>query len=271
MFEISLQRWLHQPIVINNDNLENLASKLSFSYQSPKILDHLPENLGIERALDILWSSLVFPELRGSKSDSTPIWIHNATLLSTHYANGIDLFSSEVSKMMDIADLNALFPSTLDKSIAKDVSICYEKLLRFGRSSNPLKTVSEEPLIAIYLKRWNQWSSNEDFFQILSLLPSIEGILTRAHVSYTLDTESVYVDPICAQAIWNTGLLDDNVDINSAQLHEELLCAVGSTIQEISTRSTQPSGVVIRALHTLFYEQIQHEMGRPWLWGHTTQ
>jgi hypothetical protein len=173
--------------------------------------------------------------------------------------------------MMDIADLNGLFPSTLDTNIAKDVSICYEKLLRFGNTNNPLKRVSEEPLMDIYLNRWNQWSSNEDFFQVLGLLPSIEGILTRSHISYTLNTEAVYVDPICAQAIWNTGLLDDNIDTNSTQLHEDLLCAVGSIIQGLSTQSTQPPGVVIRALHTLFNEQIQSEMGRPWLWGHTTQ
>ena len=119
--------------------------------------------------------------------------------------------------------------------------------------------------------KWEAWSSNEDFFQLLAIIPLIEGILTRAHISFTMDTETLYIDPICAQAIWNTGILDEHISEDSEQLPEEILGGVGAIVEQLTTLADQPSGLIIRALHNLFHTQVNDDSCRPWLWGHTNQ
>ena len=88
MYELSLQRWLNQTIVINEDKIENLSSLLSFAYRPHPILDHLPLNLGSERSLNIIWAALMLPQLTEKSSNVVPTWMNNATVLGTHFSNG---------------------------------------------------------------------------------------------------------------------------------------------------------------------------------------
>lgn len=271
MYELSLQRWLNQPIVINKDKLENISSQLTFLYKTPPLLDHLPLNIGSERSLDVIWSALMFPQLTEGFDSTIPIWMSNFKVLGTHLSNGIDLFSPSVAKNLDVADLHGLFPATLNPDIAKDVSLCFSKLLTFNHSNDVLKSIADESVLNIYLKQWNAWASNEEFFQVLGLIPLVEAILTRAHISFTMNTQNLYVDPICAQAVWNTGILDETISKDSEELPEEILGGVGSVMKSLCDRTNHSSGQVVRALHGLFQTQIEQESCRPWLWGHTTQ
>ena len=215
-------------------------------------------------------AALTLPQLTENSSDVVPTWMKNATVLGTHFSNGIDLFSPSVWSSMDVGDLNSLFPTTVNTVLAKDVSLCFAKLLQFNRSNNPMNLITEESLLLAYLRTWEAWSSNEDFFQVLAIIPAIEGILTRAHISFTMDTLTLYVDPICAQAIWNTGILDEYISKDSNELPENPWWSWShiATTDQICRSTIR---INHKSLTQSFHTQVKENSCRPWLWGHTTQ
>ena len=258
------------PMPLQQNILQHWVSLLTQeAYEPTWILSTISPTLGFERSMDILWLGLVLPQL--GPSSSRPIWMENVALLARHYATGIDLMDPTIYNQMDVADLQALFPSTIQPEVARDVLLTYKRYIDFCKQvGHPAHVLLQSPAISSWLQHWETWNEGPSI-QVYTLLPMIYQIANLYHI--TVEPIEDGTSLVAAHVLWSSGVLDMCVDLEDEETmdySQSLLQGAHWAIHELSKATGNSTHTIIQQLHAFFEVKIQNSNGlRPWLWGHT--
>lgn len=265
-----INTWSRHSTQLTGKQIEYWSGILSTNESFSEIASSIPNTLGVERRLDIIWMALMMPLLMNDPSNQRSPFLQNVEHLTKIYSNGVDLFSSETIRSLDTDDIVHIFPSARDESVYSDCLEVLRHMQQF-RKQHPslLQHIQSQNTLDALVLHATAWGSEVSTFQLLSILPFIESVLVSGHHSFEQDLQREYIDAITAHAIWCSGDLDAIVGIDDDDLPENLLTEINGILGALSVQFELLPGTLIRKLHSHLYQTTDSQ--RIWLWGHTAR